>query len=93
MSEVKIVQGSVEYLYADIRADRVLDTQAVFISISDTTGPDAWEPAQWVGSPGRYRSARLLLDGSLVPDLYSVFVRILDTPEAPITEVGKLRIV
>jgi hypothetical protein len=96
MSEVKMVQGSIEYLYADIRADRVLDTQAVAMCVTPDTTPstasDAWRSAAWTGPVGKYRSARILVDGDLPRGLYNVFARITDMPEAPIIPVGKLRV-
>ncbi len=92
-NEVKMIQGSVEYLYADIRTDRVLDTQAVALSISDDDVPTAWIPAEWTGSASKFRSARILLSGTLPTGLYHVFARITDMPEAPIILVGRLRIV
>jgi hypothetical protein len=91
-SEVRLVQGTIEYLYADIRTDRVLDDQAVSMSISPTRIPQTWIAAEWVGTPARARSARILLDGSLLPGVYNVFARVTDMPEAPIIPVGKLRI-
>lgn len=91
---LEIIQGSTEYIYADIRADRVLDTQAVTISVSPTNEPGAWVSAAWVGAPGKFRSARLLLDTStLAAGGYWVFAKITDTPEAPIIFVGRLHVV
>jgi hypothetical protein len=91
-SEVRMVQGSREYLYADLQTDRVLGEQAIALSISSTRIPEAWLTAEWVGVPARARSARVLLDGTLLPGVYNVFARITDAPEAPIIPVGKLRI-
>lgn len=93
MKEVESVRGSIEYLYADLRADDVLDTQAVSISISPTNAPGDWTAATWVGNPGKVRTARVLLDGTLTPDLYHVFARITDAPEAPIISLGRLKVV
>lgn len=92
MSEVKVVEGSVEYLYADIRADHSIGTQAVAMSVSATTTPNTFTDAEWVGDPGKYAAARLLLDGSLAAGLYHVFVKITDSPEIPIIYAGRLRV-
>jgi hypothetical protein len=87
-----MAQGSVEYLYADIRADRVLDTQAVKISINASNQPYDWVDAEWEGDPGMFRSARVLLDGTLPRGMYTVYAQITDLPEAPIFQVGYLKI-
>lgn len=92
MSEVKVVAGSVEYLYADIRADHNIGTQAVAMSVSTSEAPGTFATAEWVGTPGKYAAARVLLDGSLTAGLYHVFVKITDTPEIPIIYVGRLRV-
>lgn len=89
---VKVVRGSVEYLYADIRTDRVLDTQPVAFAFTTAANPSSWISGSWVGSPGEFRSARVLMDGSLTPGLYNVFARITDNPEAPVFQVGRLRV-
>lgn len=91
--EIEMVQGSIEYLYMDVRADRVLDAQPVAISISTTRTPVVWVTAEWVGTAGKFRSARILLDGSLVEDLYYVYGRVTDSPETPVFPVGTLKIV
>lgn len=92
-SEVKMVEGSVEYLYADIRTDRVLDQQSVVMNVSDTDDPGTtWRDAEWVGPPGKFRSARILIDGNLSEGVYYIFAKITDAPEVPIIPVGKLRI-
>lgn len=93
MNEVKMVEGSIEYLYADIRTDRIIDAQAVSMSISDSDDPTAWQTAEWVGRASKFRSARILLDGTLPEGLYNVFARITDNPEVPIIHVGRLRII
>lgn len=92
-SEVEVIQGSREYLYADIRADRTLNTQVVELSISPVNTPMGWITATWVGTPGKFRAAQIMLDGTLIPDLYYVFARITDSPEVPIIAVGRLRVV
>jgi hypothetical protein len=91
-SETSVVRGSREYLYADIRTDRVLDAQAVVMSVSSTAAPSTWQSAEWTGSPGKFRSARILLDGTLPAGRYYVYARITDNPEAPIIEVGRLTV-
>lgn len=92
MPELKIPEGSIEYLYADLRADRLLNTQAVSMLITSKTVPGVWVAAQWTGTPSRARSARILLDGTLARGTYSVYARITDIPEAPIISVGQLKI-
>lgn len=92
MNEVRMVQGSVEYIYADIRTDRLLDTQAVSMAVALDGSPAVWQSAEWVGPASKFRSARILLDGALARGVYTVYARITDAPEAPIIEVGKLRI-
>ena len=91
--ELKIVQGSIEYIYAELSADRMLDDQAISMAVTTAASPGSWVAASWVGEPGFYREARILLDGSLTPGRYNVFARISDQPEAPIINVGKLRII
>lgn len=93
MSEVRVISGSVEYLYADIRADHVLGTQAVEMSLSNDATPGPWVAAEWVGDPGKYAAARVLLDGTLTPGIYNVYVKISDQPEVPIIFAGRMRIV
>lgn len=94
-TEIEIPQGSVEYLYADVTCDRILDEQPVALAIATvitSVDADEWEEAEWVGDPDNARSARLLLDGSLPAGKYQVFVRITDTPEVPIVKAGTLRV-
>lgn len=93
LQEIEVIQGSREYLYADIRADRTLNTQVIELSISPVNTPMSWTPATWVGQAGKFRAAQIMLDGTLVPDLYYVFARITDSPEVPIIAVGRLRVV
>lgn len=88
--DVKVVYGSVEYLYADIRANVTLDAQAVEIAVSPTNTPTNWVAAEWVGAVGKYRAARILLPGSLAKDTYFVYARVTDNPETPIIFAGRL---
>ena len=90
---IEMPVGSIEYLYVDLRTDRVLDAQAVSVSLSQTNEPSSWQPATWVGEAGKFRSARILLDGTLAPGSYRVFAKITDMPEAPIVLCGSLKII
>lgn len=87
------MQGSIEYIYAELTTDRVLNDQLVSIAITASSSPQSWMGAQWVGDAGKYRAARVLLDGTLAKGRYNVFARITDHPEAPIIKVGRLKIV
>jgi hypothetical protein len=90
--EVKVPIGSVEYLYVDIKTDRQLDSQAVEIALSVDLPPTVWLSAEWQGSAGTFRSARVLLDGTLAKGVYDIWARITDNPETPIIHAGRLRV-
>lgn len=90
--EVKVPVGSVEYLYVDIKTDRLLDTQAIEVAFSVDLPPTLWHTASWQGDPGKFRSARVLLDGSLAKGVYDIWARVTDNPETPIIHAGRLRI-
>ena len=92
MSEIELAQGTVEYLYADVTADHILDSQPVRIAVATSVTTAVWQEATWVGDPGLTRSARLLLDGSLGAGKYGVFVQITDEPEIPIFKAGVVRV-
>lgn len=89
---IEIPLGSVEYLYADLTGDILLDGT---VEMALGGAPDAvtWEPADWVGDVGMSRSARVLLDGSLAQGTYNVWARVTDTPEAPIIKCGRVKVV
>lgn len=75
--------GTTEYLKARVTADVELDEQPVFLSF----GPDGpWLTAEWVGSAGLKRTARVLVDSGSLPeaDTYIVFVKLTDGAEEPV---------
>lgn len=83
-------RGTVEYLEVTISADEPLTTQPVEISFDRV----AWHAAQWIGEAGNTRTASILL-GTTVPlpvRTSAVYVRLSNTPEAPIIHAGTLRI-
>jgi hypothetical protein len=92
VSEIVVTVGSVEYLYADVTADRELDSQPVEMAVDTNPASADWAEATWVGDPGLTRSCRILLDGTLAAGKYSVYVRITDTPEVPVVKAGVLRV-
>lgn len=89
---IEVPQGTVEYLYADVVADRTLNSQPVEIGLGTTVTAATWDDAQWTGASGTSRSCRILLDGSQVAGRYAIFVRITDTPEIPIIKAGYLKV-
>lgn len=83
-------RGTVEYLEALVTCDMELDTQPVAFSFDRET----WHTAEWIGSAGLIRTARLLV-GDMVPlptRSGPLYVRITNTPEIPIIWAGTLRI-
>lgn len=90
--EIEIVEGSVEYLYGDVTADRPLVSQPVAMAVNQGVEGATWVVATWVGDVGLSRSCRILLDGTLAAGKYQVFVKITDTPEVPITKAGVLKV-
>lgn len=92
VTEIEIVQGSVEYLFADVTADRTLDSQPVGIAIDTSTDGAVFADATWIGEAGLTRTCRLLLDGTLNVGKYGVWVKITDSPEIPIIKAGSLRV-
>lgn len=91
-TEIEMEQGSIEYLYADVNSDIVLDEQPVEMAIATTVTTAVWKSAAWVGDAGLARSARLLLDGTLTAGKYQVFVKVHDAPEVPIIHAGTLKV-
>jgi len=85
------VRGSIEYLEVQIEADVELNVQAVRFTFDRVTFFDA----EWAGDPGTTRTARLLLDDSMLPDAITtpVFVTITDNPETPLIPAGTLTVI
>lgn len=89
---IEIPLGSVEYLYADLEGDILLDG-TVEMALGGAPNDVTWESADWVGDVGMTRSARVLLDGTLAQGTYYLWARVTDTPEVPIIKCGKVKIV
>lgn len=85
-----MVRGTVEYLTGTVTADLPIgDDDAIAISFDRTT----WLTAEWVGGAGTSREWRILLGGTtpLPSERWStVYVKVTDSPEAPILEAGLL---
>lgn len=90
---IEIPVGSIEYLYADIEGDVVLDAQPVAIGLGGAPNTTTWREAGWIGIAGTARTARVLLDGTLGVASYPIWVKVTDNPEVPIIHCGKLKIV
>lgn len=91
-SDISVASTSIEYLYVDVSTDVTLDVQPVAVGIGTTVEDVTWHDATWQGEAGTDRSARILLDGTLEPGVYRVFVRITDSPEIPVVKAGVLRV-
>lgn len=90
---------STEYVEAVVTSDVTLDAQVVEFVISSTAPVDGtvWTAGAWAGSAGTTRTARILVgptDGALDPGKgrYTVYVRVVDTPEIPVIEAGVLQL-
>jgi hypothetical protein len=80
-------RGAIEYVYAEIESDVVLDTEPVEISLDGLT----WVGATWLGLPGTTRVATALFDfGDYPRNTYKVRVRVTSLPEVPIIYVGEV---
>lgn len=94
---VTIPRGSIEYVKARVTADVTLDdTVGVAISLS-VNGVHNWLTAEWTGTEGTQRVARTssaltFSTGNYPLGSYSVFVKLTDSPEAPIISAGTLRV-
>lgn len=97
MTDVRIPQGSKEYVSATVTADVTLNAQTVEVAIRDGSQGAAfvWLPAQWVGPSGTTRQCRTTspVDFTAVAyptTPYEVYVRVTDSPEIPIVHAGTL---
>jgi hypothetical protein len=87
--EMIYYRGTLEYVTVEIEADHLLDTQEVEISLR----PGVWLPAVWISSPAITRRARALVDfADFYKGKYHVKVRVSDSPEIPIFEVGIIEV-
>lgn len=88
-----IMRGSTEYLTVSVTADITLDAQPVAFSFDRTI----WLPAEWVGTAGTTRSARLLVSDTNLPapptTSTAVYVKVTDNPEVPIVQAGGINLV
>lgn len=89
----ELITGSVEYLSVTVTSNIVLDTQPVTIS------PDrgvTFYAATWLGAPSTQRQAQILLGTTEAPmpscGVYTVYVRVVDSPEIPVIDAGTLRV-
>lgn len=87
-----IRRGTQEYRKVTVTADVTLDTQPVAFSLD---GGTTWLDAEWTGSTGMTRTARILLGPDNTPDRRSgaVEVRVTDDPEIPWIKAGTYTIV
>lgn len=97
---VSISAVSKEYLHVEVTSDVSLDTQPVefaFLTAGSPDGATVWTAAEWEGTAGTTRTARLLIGPSASVELtagsYAVWVRITDTTEAPVRNAGSITIV
>lgn len=92
MSDIVVIQGSTEYLYADVTSNIELDTQTVEMAYATTIDAvSAWTTAAWQGTAGTERTARALFTFADAGNFH-VFVRITDNPEIPILDAGNLKV-
>jgi hypothetical protein len=98
----KIPAVSVEYVHVPVTSDVQLDTQAVQIvflgATASPTDATTWNDAEWEGSAGTTRSARILIGtgsdvGELAAGTWSVWVKVTDTPEVPVRSAGTIQTV
>jgi hypothetical protein len=99
MGNIEIPRGSVEYLHTPVTSDVTLaDVMVVAIAVGRTgTETYTWLPATWEGTAGTTRTARttsaVTLSAASYPlRKYTIYVKLTDTPEAPIIDAGTLTI-
>ena len=90
---MRIFDDSREYVDLPITSSVELDAQTVEIGLRlIDTGADllTWYPANWIGTAGTTRTARILVGpggspsvGEIEPGVYAVRGRVTDTPEEP----------
>lgn len=90
MTNPPLIEGTIEYLNVEVNCDVTLDAQPVAFSLDKGV---TWLTATWVGDPGTTRTAQILLDGTLPPKTYHVYVKVTDTPEIPVVNAGTFGIV
>lgn len=91
---------SKEYLHGPVTASVTLDTQVVEVAFLAAAGkPDGsttWKAAEWEGTTGSSRSWRILIGpgttAALAAGIYSVWVRITDSPEQPVRQHDNLTV-
>jgi hypothetical protein len=95
VNPISIPRGSVEYVEATLVADVSLD-MGVEIALGRGSETKTWLPAVWAGDSGTTRTARTAspveFDDTYPRSAYSLYVRLTDTPEEPITRVGTVYI-
>lgn len=83
-----LYRGATEYVEASVTSDVTLDTQPVAFSFD---GGTTWTAAAWTGSPALTRTARLLVVASTTfttPGIYTLLVKVTDSPEVPVISAG-----
>lgn len=96
MADIRIPRGSIEYVKTPVTADVSL-TMTVAISIRANGAAHTWLAAEWTGTAGTTRTARTTTEVTFSTanyplNTYTVYVKLTDTPEAPIIEAGKITI-
>lgn len=87
MSHWTIHRGTEEYRTATVKADATLDDQTVEMTLDHGT---TWIDAEWVGTAGTTRKARIFITPDNTPSGRSgaVEIRITDNPEIPWFKAG-----
>jgi hypothetical protein len=97
VTDVRIPQGSKEYVSATVTADVTLSAQTVEVAIrAGTQAAFVWLPAQWVGTSGTIRQCRTTspVDFTAYPKTaHEVYVRVTDSPEIPVLHAGTLTVI
>lgn len=85
----KFIVGSVEYLKAQVTSDEALTSaDTVEIKVGGT-----WRTAEWVGSEGLTRVARVLVDfADISVGSHQVYVRLTDSDEVPLLDAGRIAV-
>ncbi len=93
-----IPSSSIEYIRVPITASVELNTQVVEMQLTAKTPtgsppqtPVAWQVAAWVGAAGTTRTCRSLF-GPLTAGQYDAWVKIQDSPEAPVRVAGTVTV-
>lgn len=98
----RITVGSIDYVPAwlDSHGQATLSAQPVVIALTlhgkRIDGDTNWRPAEWAGSPGFARTARILIgpgtDNEIPKGDYDVWARVTDNPTAPEIPCGRLTV-